>query len=93
MDSTGIVREFDPAQGFGVIDSPETPGGCWVHFSAIVMDGYRKLEPGEEVSFAFEPARQDGFSYRATEVRKQGSQAPGRGHASAHPQWHHRYQK
>lgn len=68
MATVGMVREWSADEGFGVIDSAETPGGCWAHFSAIVMDGYRSLETGQRVSFTFEPASQDGYSYRAITV-------------------------
>ncbi|MDR7303220.1 hypothetical protein [Haloactinomyces albus] len=27
-----------------MIDSPATPGGCWTHFSHVVMRGYRSLQ-------------------------------------------------
>jgi cold shock protein len=70
VETVAIVREFDRIRGVGVVDSPDTPGGCWVHFSAIEVDGYKDLEPGEEVTLTFEPASQDGFSYRAIRVRK-----------------------
>jgi CspA family cold shock protein len=36
----GVVRSFDGAEGWGVIDAPELPGGCFVHFSNIVGSGY-----------------------------------------------------
>ena len=70
MESTGLVREYDPINGVGVIDSPDTPGGCWVHSSRIAMDGYRTLRVGERVAFTFEPFPQNGFAYRALEVRR-----------------------
>ena len=68
MATEGTVREWSADEGFGVIDSTETPGGCWAHFSVIVMDGYRSLQAGQRVSFTFEPASQDGFSYVAITV-------------------------
>lgn len=37
-------------------------------FSAIAMDGYRELAPGQRVSFRAEAASQDGFAYRAVKV-------------------------
>jgi cold shock protein len=58
--STGVVREFHPDAGWGVIDGSEVPGGCWVHFSAIAMDGFRRLTPGQQVSFRVEAANQQG---------------------------------
>jgi cold shock protein len=66
--SYGTVREWDEDQGFGVIDSSDTPGGCWTHFSSVAMGGYRALVPGDPVRFLFEPGRQDGYDYRALQV-------------------------
>jgi CspA family cold shock protein len=66
--SGGVVREFHPEEGWGVIDGPDVPGGCWVHFSAIAADGYRQLTPGANVQFRAEAAGQDGFGYRAVKV-------------------------
>ena len=68
MTSTGQVRSYDAEQGWGVIDGPDVPGGCWVHFSAVAAPGYRELATGQEVSFRAEPADQDGFAYRAVKV-------------------------
>jgi CspA family cold shock protein len=68
MISHGVVREWDEDQGFGVIDSPDTPGGCWTHFSGIVMDGYRCLAAGDPVAFTCEAGSQDGYDYRAVLV-------------------------
>lgn len=68
MASEGTVREWNDSEGWGVIDSGETPGGCWVHFSAIVSEGYRRLIPGDLVTFTHQTARQDGFDYRAVQV-------------------------
>ena len=65
MVSEGVVREWNDDEGYGVIDSPGTPGGCWAHFSSIVMDGYRVLAAGDQVAFTWEEARQDGYDYRA----------------------------
>lgn len=68
MTSVGSVRTFDADEGWGVIDGPEVPGGCWVHFSSIAMDGHRELTRGQHVSFRAEAASQDGFAYRAVKV-------------------------
>src|SRR4051812_10800624 len=68
MASVGRVRSFDPDEGWGVIDGPEVPGGCWVHFSAIAADGYRRLAAGEGVRFRAEAADQDGDAFRAGKV-------------------------
>jgi CspA family cold shock protein len=62
------VRTFDADRGWGVIDGPDVPGGCWVHFSALAIDGYRMLVAGREVAFRAEAVDQDGFAYRAVKV-------------------------
>lgn len=72
MGSRGRVREWHDEEGWGVIDSPAAPGGCWAHYSAIEMDGYRALAAGEEVEVDLEAADQDGYAYRALTVRVPG---------------------
>jgi cold shock protein len=75
------VREWHADLGWGVLDSPETPGGCWTHFSAIetrrVAGGhegevyeYKSLNERDVVDLDWEAPGQDGFKYRATVVRK-----------------------
>ena len=64
----GVVREWHPDQGWGVIDSAETAGGCWAHFSHLAVPGYRELATGQAVALEWEPADQDGYAYRATRV-------------------------
>ncbi len=64
----GTVREWHDEDGWGVLDSPATPGGCWAHYAHVRMAGYRALEVASAVSFEFEEADQDGFAFRATAV-------------------------
>lgn len=49
----GTVKWFNAAKGYGFIGRD---GGedVFVHFSAIAMDGFRKLEAGQEVEFTIE---------------------------------------
>ncbi|MEV0897176.1 cold shock domain-containing protein [Actinoplanes sp. NPDC049802] len=68
MTTAGIVREWHADEGWGVIDSDATPGGCWAHFSSLLMSGYRFLSPGQPVEFEFETGRQDGYDHRAVAV-------------------------
>ncbi|MDG4788311.1 cold shock domain-containing protein [Micromonospora sp. WMMD1102] len=79
MTAEGVVRQFDADRGWGVLDSPETPGGCWVHFSAVVAPGYRSLTAGQRVFFRAEAVGgpgQDGYPYRATKVWSDGPVEP-----------------
>jgi CspA family cold shock protein len=62
------VRVWHDEEGWGVLDSPETPGGCWAHFSAIEMPGFRALSVGQVVALEWEAAEQDGWHYRAVRV-------------------------
>ncbi|WP_134765329.1 cold shock domain-containing protein [Nocardioides sp. 1609] len=68
MTSRGQVRIWHDGAGWGVIDSDATPGGCWAHFSVVLVGGYRQLTPGQAVTFTFETAEQDGFAFQALEA-------------------------
>ncbi|WP_221328493.1 cold shock domain-containing protein [Actinoplanes sp. L3-i22] len=68
MAGSGVVREFHVDEGWGVVDGPAIPGGCWVHFSAIAVGGFRQLTEGQHVWFRAEAAEQDGFNFRAVKV-------------------------
>jgi CspA family cold shock protein len=67
----GVVRTFD-REGIGVIDAPEVPGGCFVHFSTIDGSGIRELVEGEIVDFTCEKLDflQDGYQFRAVSVHR-----------------------
>jgi CspA family cold shock protein len=65
----GVVREWHGEEGWGVIDSDETPGGCWAHLSALDLPGFRAVMAGQRVSFTFRAAAQDGYRYRAEQVQ------------------------
>ncbi len=49
----GTVKWFNTVKGYGFIGRDEGDD-VFVHFSAIQMDGYRKLEEGQNVEFAIE---------------------------------------
>jgi CspA family cold shock protein len=46
----GVVKWFNPAKGYGFIQR-STGEDVFVHFTAIQMDGYRKLDQGAQVEF------------------------------------------
>jgi cold shock protein len=50
MSETGRVKWFNDAKGFGFIER-ENGADVFVHYSAIVGDGFRSLKEGEQVSF------------------------------------------
>lgn len=62
------VREWSTEEGWGVLDSAETPGGCWAHFSVIEMHGLKRLSRGQQVALVWETGRQDGYDFRAERI-------------------------
>ena len=50
---TGTVKWFNATKGYGFI-SQEGGEDVFVHYSAIEMEGYRKLKEGQEVEFSVE---------------------------------------
>lgn len=49
----GTVKWFNTVKGYGFIGREEGED-VFVHFSAIQMDGYRKLVEGQNVEFIIE---------------------------------------
>lgn len=47
---TGTVKWFDVRKGYGFI-SDEDGVDCFVHFSNINMEGFKKLRAGAKVTF------------------------------------------
>ena len=52
---TGTVKWFNAEKGYGFISRKDGYKDVFVHYSAIQMDGYRTLEPGQLVEFDIEP--------------------------------------
>jgi CspA family cold shock protein len=70
--SIGTMRTWNHDEGWGVIDSPETPGGCWIHATTPSTKTRMGLDPGRQVYFEWErlPGKgvQDGFDFVATDA-------------------------
>lgn len=47
----GKVKWFNDQKGFGFIESLETGGDVFVHYSGIQSDGFKTLAEGDEVEF------------------------------------------
>jgi CspA family cold shock protein len=47
---TGTVKFFNDTKGFGFLEQANG-ADVFVHFSAIVKEGYKSLEQGQQVQF------------------------------------------
>lgn len=52
--STGTVKWFNEAKGFGFITPADGSADLFVHFSAIAGSGFKTLAEGQAVSFQVE---------------------------------------
>jgi len=50
MSTTGTVKWFNDAKGFGFIEQESGPD-VFAHFSAITGDGHKSLVEGQKVEF------------------------------------------
>ena len=64
----GTVKWFNSEKGYGFISNDDGSGDVFVHFSAIVAEGYKKLVEGQKVSFETEPDPRGAKGVRATNV-------------------------
>ena len=61
----GKVKWFDAQLGYGFIQSEEVDNDIYVHFSEIMMNGFKTLDEGDLVKFDYDPELK-----KATNVHK-----------------------
>ena len=64
----GTVKWFNAQTGDGFITNESTGEDVFVHFSAIVSDGYKTLEEGQKVTFDIEQDPKNSKKLRAANV-------------------------
>jgi len=54
MSTTGTVKWFNESKGYGFISPSDGGDDVFVHFRAIVGDGFKTLTEGQTVSYEVE---------------------------------------
>lgn len=67
--SNGTVKWFNAEKGYGFIADDNGGDDVFVHFSAIVADGYKTLSEGQKVSFETEVDPKNSAKLRAVDVK------------------------
>ena len=68
--NNGTVKWFNAEKGYGFISNDNGGDDVFVHFSAIVGEGYKTLEEGQKVSFETEQDPKNSKKLRAVNVTK-----------------------
>ena len=64
----GTVKWFNAGKGFGFISNDDGGDDVFVHFSAIVCDGFKTLSEGQKVTFETEADPRNNGKLRAVNV-------------------------
>ena len=65
---SGTVKWFNPEKGYGFIPNDEGGDDIFVHFSAIMVDGFKTLAEGQKVTFDIEQDPKNSQKLRAANV-------------------------
>jgi cold shock protein len=68
--TNGTVKWFSRVKGYGFIEPENGEKDVFVHYSAIIGDGYRNLEEGQLVEFSIE---ETGKGPQAVQVQAIGA--------------------
>ena len=66
--NNGTVKWFNSEKGYGFISNDNGGDDVFVHFSAIVGDGFKTLEEGQKVTFDTEQDPKNSKKLRAVNV-------------------------
>ena len=64
----GTVKWFNSQKGFGFLTNDEGGDDVFVHFSAIMSDGFKSLDEGQKVTFDTEQDPKDSRKLKAVNV-------------------------
>ncbi len=66
--NSGTVKWFNSQKGFGFITADNGGEDIFVHFSAIVTNGFKTLEDGQRVTYDVEKDPKDSRKLKAVNV-------------------------
>jgi CspA family cold shock protein len=66
--NSGTVKWFNAEKGYGFISNDDGGEDVFVHFSSIMVDGYKTLQEGQKVTFDVETDPKNSNKLRATNV-------------------------
>ncbi len=67
--NNGTVKWFNAEKGYGFISDDNGGDDVFVHFSAILVDGYKTLAEGQKVTFETEVDPKNSAKLRAVDVK------------------------
>ena len=71
----GTVKWFSRVKGYGFISPDGGEKDVFVHFSAIVGEGYRNLEEGQRVEFSIEDTPKGPQAAEVIDLSKKQAEA------------------
>ena len=66
--NSGTVKWFNAEKGYGFISIDEGGDDVFVHFSSIMVDGFKTLNEGQKVTFDVEADPKNSSKMRAVNV-------------------------
>ena len=64
----GTVKWFNAEKGYGFISNDDGSGDVFVHYSSIMIEGYKTLNEGQKVSFDTEQDPKNASKLKAINV-------------------------